>query len=156
VGPVTNTTPRSDARGRIEETDDDLLAVPCDRDARNAQIPHLAVHAGRRAAIVRMERIGHVELRDDLRPPDDRPSRRARYPHHLAQDAIHPVPDQQPLVERPEVHVAGALAHRVGDSRVHELRDRRLDCGAGVVDLDLLHCRLDDSRRAEAAHEPLD
>ena len=141
--------------GLVQDADDDLLAAPGHRDGRHAEVHRLAVHPGGGVAVVRVERIGDVEPGPDLHPAHQGRAGSFRQPHHLAQHAVHPVAHHHGALGGLGVDIAGALAHRVADHRVHQLGDGGLQLVlAGVghrLEIQGLH-----PRRLETAQQALD
>ena len=109
------------------------------------------------AAVVRTERVGHVELGPDLHPADQRGAGGGGEAHDLAQHAVHPVAHHHAALGGLGVDVARAFADAVADHRVHQLRHRRVERAIGAPPAWRgrgIH-RLDPGR-LQAAEDPLD
>ena len=96
------------------------------------------------AAVLGQPLFGDVHARHDLDARDEFalhvPGRRI----HVVEDAVHPLADLHPVLVRLDVHIAGAVAHRLAEHQVDQLDHRRV---AGVVEqvgglLDLREDRL--------------
>ncbi len=113
----------------VQHADHDFFAAPRHGHGRDTQIDRLAVHAHRRAAVVRVQGIAHVEPGENLHAPDQRRPRVGGQPHDFLEHPVDPVAHRGPVNQRLGVDVAGALAHAVGDHRVDQLGHRRVERG---------------------------
>ena len=129
----------------VENSEHDLLAEQ-HRQRRDAEVDDPASHLQLEPAVLRHPPLGDVELGQNFDARGERRLHLERRPHDLEQGAVDAVAHPDLVLERLDVNVAGAPAHRVGQQAVDQLDHRRvvdLRLGGGLVlllldDLDVL------------------
>ncbi len=90
---------------------------------------------GRQLAVLGPAPLDDVHARHDLDATHQSESHRRGEDQDLLQGAVDAEPDPDDLFGRLDVHVGGAVAHRLGENAVDDLDDRRIvgddDRGAG-------------------------
>ena len=92
--------------------------------------------AERDPAVLRLAALGDVELREHLEARRDAVGEPLRDSLHLLEHAVDPEADEEAVVLRLDVDVAGPLLGRLEDDRVDEPHERRVR--DAVVDLEVV------------------
>ena len=113
----------------VQDPDDRVLAVDRGHD-RDAEVDRLVLDLQPEAAVLGDAALGDVEFGHDLDPGDDRRLELlVDRLHGLAEDAVDPVLDPDPLVLGLDMDVAGPFLDGGEDDRVDELDDRAVLVG---------------------------
>jgi hypothetical protein len=113
-------------RFAIEQTDGDALALLHRRRGGDAHVDVLAGDLAADAPVLRQPLLGDVQPRHDLHARDDRRHELARRAPRLVQLAVDAVADEDFLLARLDVNIAGPLLDRVEQQRVDPADDRGL------------------------------
>ena len=121
----------------VDEAHDDLLALDR-RQHRDANVEHAANGARVQGdpPVLRLPALGDVELREHLQARRDAVRHSPRDPLRLAQHAVDPDPDDERVLLRLEVDVAGAVGGGLHDDGVDEAHERSIR--DAVVDLQVV------------------
>ena len=121
----------------VEEAHRDRLALDR-RQRRDADVEQPARGRGveRDAAVLRLAPLGDVELREHLQPRRDAGGKPLRDALRDVQHAVDAVADDERVLLRLEVDVAGAVLGRLEDDRVDEPDERRV--GDAVVGFEVV------------------
>ena len=148
-------TERLERRGLarlVDQPHHDLLALDR-RQHRDTDVEEPADRAGvqRHATVLRPPALGDVELGENLEARGDTRGHALRDALRLGEHAVDARPDDERILLRLEVDVAGPVARRLHDDRVDEPNERcvrdavvglELALGVFVDDLEIAHRRL--------------
>src|SRR3984957_15522119 len=112
----------------VEQTQHDAFTVPCG-NRRDAHIDGTPGNLQPDAAVLWQSFFGDVQTRHDLDARHDGIGDRFLRTQYFTQHAIDAEANDQTILERFDVDVAGAFFHRFGENGVDETDDRRVVLG---------------------------
>ena len=112
-------------RVAVQDAQHELLAVDLG-ERGHAHVDDPPVDAVLEAAVQRQAPLGDVHVRQDLDAGDDAGIERLGRRRNFAQDAVDAQADGHVLLVRLEMHVAGAVAHRLQEQQVDEAHHGRV------------------------------
>jgi len=124
--------------GLVQKAEHHLFPVHRGHDG-NAQVVVLAAHADAHAAVLRLAAFRDVQAAHDFEAGDQGQLHLFGRRGGVHQYPVNPVAQPQRFVERLDMHVAGAVLHRLDQDEVGQLDDGRLfGGGSQFVQVDLL------------------
>ena len=93
-------------------------------DRRHADVDFLAVDVDRELTVLGAASLDDVHVGHDLDPTDQARARSCRELQDLLQRTVDAKPHANEVLGRLDVHVRGAVAHRLGEDAIHDLNDR--------------------------------